>query len=128
MIVADASAILDLLLGQRSAERTAAVLAAETAIHVPEHFHVEAISGLRRLRLAGGLREHDAQRALEGLVDLRAIRYPVLPMAADIWALRDELSSYGAAYLALALRLDTELLTTDRGLAAAARKRGRLRR
>lgn len=127
MIVADASAMVDLIVGERSAAATAAVLKLEHEIHVPEHFHVEVISGLRRLRLHGGLSDHAADRALAALPRLRAIRYPVLAITADIWALRDELSAYDAAYLVLAIRLDAEVLTADRGLAGAARKRGRLR-
>lgn len=127
MIVADASAVLDLVLGQRGARHTASALASESEVHVPEHFHVEAIAGLRNLRLRAELTESDAQRALEALRRLRVVRYPVLPMAADVWALRDELAAYDAAYLALAMRLDSDLLTSDRGLAAAARNRGRLR-
>lgn len=127
MIVADASAVLDLILGQRSSTEIARALAVEREIHVPEHFHVEAISGLRHLQLRGALPDHDAEGALAALADLRAIRYPVLPLCAVVWSLRNELTAYDAAYLALALRLDADLLTTDRGLAGAARKRGRLR-
>lgn len=127
MIVADAGAVLDLLLGQPSAAASADALASERALHVPEHFHVEAISGLRGLRQRGGLSEPAAGRALDGLSRLRAIRYSVLPLAGDIWALRDELSAYDAAYLALALRLEADLISADRGLAVAARRRGLLR-
>jgi len=127
VIVADASAMLDLLLGQRGASATAAALASESEIHVPEHFHVEAISGLRRLRFGGALTEDAAKRALAQLADLRAVRYPVMALASDVWALRSELTAYDAAYLALAVRLDADLVTADKGLAGAARKRGRLR-
>jgi predicted nucleic acid-binding protein len=50
----------------------------------------------------------------------------VLPLTNLVWALRDRLSTYDAAYLALAVRLDTALATTDGGLAEVARQQGRL--
>jgi predicted nucleic acid-binding protein len=43
----------------------------------------------------------------------------LLPRA---WALRDELTVYGAAYVALAERLGAPLLTLDAGLARAAER------
>lgn len=126
MIVVDASAVLDLLLGQPAAPAIGRALAAHGEIHAPEHLHVEAISGLRRLRLHGGLREQRAQSALRGLARLRTVRYPVLALTDEVWALRERLTAYDAAYLALAARLDVGLLTTDGGLAATARDHGRL--
>ena len=47
-------------------------------------------------------------------------------LARDVWALRRALTAYDAAYLALARALDARVLTTDRGLAAAARSDRRL--
>ena len=43
-----------------------------------------------------------------------------------VWALRENLTAYDAAYLALARALDARVLTTDSGLAAAARSDRRL--
>ena len=45
-------------------------------------------------------------------------RYPHGPFCRRIWTLRDELSAYDAAYLALAEGLDATLLTADAALAA----------
>lgn len=50
----------------------------------------------------------------------------VTELASDIWELRDTLTAYDAAYLALARRLDVGLVTLHRGLSAAAAKEGRL--
>jgi len=126
VIVLDASAAVDLVLGQAAAKRLGSVVSQHSEVHVPEHFHVEAISALRRLRLHGGLAEHAAQRALSALARLRAIRYPVLPLTDPIWSLRDQITAYDAAYLTLAARLDAGLLTTDSALASAARRHGLL--
>jgi len=47
---------------------------------VPEHFHVEAISALRRYLLRGELSERRATAALDALAELRTVRYPVLEL------------------------------------------------
>jgi predicted nucleic acid-binding protein len=50
----------------------------------------------------------------------------VAPLARDVWELREALTAYDAAYLVLARALDARVLTTDSGLAAAARSDRRL--
>ncbi len=126
MIVLDASAAVDLVLGQPAARTIARTMESHPEVNVPEHFHVEALAALRRLRLHGGLSEREGQRALRALARLRAVRYPVLPLTDAIWALRERLTPYDAAYLALADRLGADVVTSDRGLAAVARSHGRL--
>ncbi len=126
MIVVDASAIGETLLARPSAPAVREVLAEHEEIHAPEHFHVEVISMLRRFALRGELDERRAARALSALRELRVVRYPVIDLVDAVWGLRDQLTAYDAAYLALARRLDLQLLTLDGGLAAAARGEGRL--
>ncbi len=125
-LVADASAIVDLLAGARRAPAIRAALSSVAELDVPEHFHVEAISALRGLLRRGDLAPEHADRALDLLVELRVVRHSVAPLARDIWQLRDTLSAYDAAYLAVARALDARIVTTDRGLANAARAGGRL--
>jgi len=125
-LVADASAIVDLLAGSRRAPAIRTALSTVAEIDVPEHFHVEAISGLRGLLRRGELAPEHADRALDLLVELRVLRHPVAPLARDVWQLRETLSAYDAAYLAVAQALDARVVTTDRGLARAARTAGRL--
>jgi predicted nucleic acid-binding protein len=105
-LVADASAIVDLLAGAPNARAIAAALAPFPEVDVPEHFH--------------------AERALQLLPELRVVRHPVEPLARSIWSMRDTLTAYDAAYLAVAQNINARLLTVDRGLAAAARKDQRL--
>lgn len=128
MIVCDASAVAEILLARPRADRMRAALAGEAAVHVPEHFHVELLSVLRRYALRGELGDRRAAEARRALADLRAIRYPVLELADTIWELRATLTAYDAAYLALARRLDAPLLTLDRALADAAAAEDRLAR
>lgn len=126
MIVVDASAALAAAAGGEDGWRVQERLLEVPEIHVPEHFHVEALSGLRRLSLWGGLDEVGVRRALRALTLMRALRHPVLSLYSSIWGRRHNLSVYDAAYLALAERLDARVLTVDRGLATAARAEGRL--
>jgi predicted nucleic acid-binding protein len=125
-LVADASAVVDVLSGAPRAVAIRAELAAVAELDVPEHFHVEAISALRGLLRRGDLSPERADRALDLLGALRVVRHPVAPLAREIWAMRDALTAYDGAYLALARALDARILTTDRGLAAAARADRRL--
>jgi len=125
-LVADASAVVDLLSGAPRAASIRSELSVVAELDVPEHFHVEAISALRGLRRRGDLSPERADRALDLLLSLRVVRHPVAPLARDVWALREALTAYDAAYLALARALDARILSTDGGLAAAARSDGRL--
>lgn len=126
MIVADASAIVEVLLVLPRADEVRAALAQHAELHVPEHFHVEALSALRRYAIRGELTQLRAVEALAALRDLRTLTYPVIELAAEIWDLRDALTAYDAAYLALARRLDVGLVTLDGGLAGVAGREGRL--
>jgi predicted nucleic acid-binding protein len=80
VIVLDASAITDILLARAPAPALRAALAPHPEVHVPEHFHVEAISALRRYLLRGELSERRATAALDALAELRTVRYPVLEL------------------------------------------------
>ncbi|WP_317496448.1 hypothetical protein [Haloechinothrix sp. LS1_15] len=59
---------------------------------------------------------HDARHHLAGL-PLR--RMPIAPLLDRIWELRDTITVDGAAYVALAERIDGALLTCDGTLGAA---------
>jgi predicted nucleic acid-binding protein len=125
-LVADAGAIVDLLAGAPNAGVIAEALAPFPEIDVPEHFHVEALSALRGMLLRGDLAADRAERALQLLAELRIVRHPVEPLTRSIWSMRDTLTAYDAAYLAVAQNIDAQLLTADPGLTAAARGDGRL--
>jgi predicted nucleic acid-binding protein len=126
VIVADASAALEVVLVQPAAPSVRRALARGRLLHVPEHFHVEALSAIRRLALRGSLTEREADLARWRLGRVRVTSHRILGIEAAIWALRQRLTAYDAAYLALAQRLDAPLVTLDAGLAAAARDEGRL--
>lgn len=52
-------------------------------------------------------------------LNLRVELFPYAPLAERCWQLRDHATTYDAAYVALAERLDSPLATLDLRLAAA---------
>ena len=120
VIVADASAVVEVLLAMPRSGAVRAALAEHSELHAPEHLNVEVLSALRRYANRGELSEVRAAAALRALRDLRMLSYPVIELAEEIWGLRAALSACDAAYLALARRLDIGLVTLDAGLARAA--------
>lgn len=126
MIVADSSAVTEVLLARRHADAILDVLSANAALHVPAHFHIEVLSALRRYSLRGKLSDLETTEALATLADLRALTYPIRELIPAIWPLRFNLTTYDAAYLALARWLDVGLITLDAALADAAERDGRL--
>jgi predicted nucleic acid-binding protein len=126
LIVADSSAIAEVLLAQPRAETILLALSSNAELHVPAHFHLEVLSALRRYSLHGRLSDLETAEALEALADLRALAYPIRELMPGIWPLRFNLTTYDAAYLALARWLDVGLITLDAALADAAKRDGRL--
>lgn len=120
MIVVDASAILELLLRTSASEAVVRRLfRANETLHAPHLIDVEVMQVLRRYARN---RSVPLARLEEALDDFRAVpieRYPHELLVARIWELRDNLSAYDAAYVALAELLRAPLITFDSRLAAA---------
>ena len=57
--------------------------------------------------------------AVQDLLNLRIVRYPLFILLQRVWQLRQNLTAYDAAYVALAERLRAPLLTRDAGIARA---------
>lgn len=120
MIVADASAILELLL------RTDAGRAVETrlfrhgeAMHAPALVDLEVAQVLRRYVARKEMTPLRALAAIEMMVRFPLERYTHDPLLPRIWELRDHLTAYDAAYVVLAEGLHAPLLTCDARLARA---------
>lgn len=91
----------------------------DQGVHVPHLMDVEVLHALRRLVLQGNLDPARSEQALEDLGNTRMTRYPHTSFVGRIWALKDNLTAYDAAYVALAESLDAPLLTLDLRLAQA---------
>jgi predicted nucleic acid-binding protein len=98
----------------------------DESLHAPYLFDVEVLHALRGLTLGGLISESRSRHALEALSDVRVTRYPHGPLVARIWDLRNNLTAYDAAYVALAEALDAPLVTTDGRLARASGPRARM--
>jgi len=85
----------------------------------PELVDLEVLSTLRRAARAGRLDQRRSGQALEDLAALPLRRVSHQSLLPRIWALRDNLTAYDAAYVALAEALDALLLTADGGIGKA---------
>lgn len=81
---------------------------------------------LRRSVRARLIEPREARQALTDLAGLGLERYVHDDLVDRIWALRDTLGAYDAAYVVLAEALDAELVTADAALAAAKGHRARV--
>ena len=86
---------------------------------VPDLVDVETTAVLRKRWLAGDLSDERFATAIDDLQNLDIQRYPTLPLVRRAYELRANVSSYDAAYVALAEALNCELLTADRKLSNA---------
>lgn len=120
MIVIDASALTELLLRtQLGAKVEVRALSPEVRLHAPHLLDVEIAQVLRRLVQLKQISAGRAREALEDHLELFIERAPQREMLERIWELRDSLTAYDAAYIALAEALDAPLVTCDAKLARA---------
>ena len=119
MIVADASAVVCLLIdGGAHGDQARAQYAAHDLAY-PALLPFEVTNVLRRLEHRGTVERAEARRAIRRLGQLRGHEYAFDDVATRVWELRQNLSAYDAAYVALAELIDRPLLTFDRRLQGA---------
>jgi predicted nucleic acid-binding protein len=120
MIVLDTSAVVDWLLqtpeGRHINRR---IVGGRETLHTVHLLDVEFAHVLRRLVREKTITAQRAEEAIEDLGALRLTRYAPALVLKRIWQLRQNLSAYDAAYVALAEELDAPLITRDRKIAAA---------
>ena len=120
MIVIDASALISLLLeGERSEAMRLRLSRENEPLQAPHLIDLEVTQVLRRFNCSGVLDDARAVEALEDLSRLRLERHSHEPLLGRIWELRENLTAYDAAYVALAESLNSVLITSDAALARA---------
>jgi predicted nucleic acid-binding protein len=127
LIVIDASAMIELLLRTPRAQALETRLSVSgLSLHAPHLIDIETASALRRLANIGAVTEERGRIALERLGQTPLIRYPHEQLMLRIWRLRQNVTAYDAAYVALAEALDAPLVTCDLRLARAGGHRARI--
>lgn len=117
--VLDASVLVAALVDAGREGQWAECVVAEGDLAAPELALVETTNILRRLERAGAISRLEATSAHRDLLLLDLSVFPFAPFAGRVWALRNNLSSYDAWYVALAEALDCPLLTLDARLSRA---------
>ncbi|TWP35575.1 type II toxin-antitoxin system VapC family toxin [Leekyejoonella antrihumi] len=115
MIVLDASAALSAVLNAGPARESVA----DEQLHAPHLVDSEVVSGLRRHVISGDITADNGWAALDAWRRLGLTRYAIHGLFDRIWELRDNLSAYDAAYVALAECLDCALVTVDARISRA---------
>ena len=119
MIVVDAS-VLAVALGDDGADgERARVRLTDEALAAPELVDLETVSVWRRHVAAKLMTARRAALAVSDLKNLPLQRSPHRPLLERIWELRNGVTTYDAAYVALAEALDVVLVTADARLARA---------
>ena len=115
-VVVDASVLVAALVDSGREGKWAEAVIAEGYLAGPELALAEVSNILRRLERAGQISRLEATSAHDDLLRLDIELFPFAPFAERVWALRGNLTSYDAWYVALAEVLDCPLVTLDRKL------------
>jgi predicted nucleic acid-binding protein len=118
VVVVDTSAIVTLLLEDPPVPTLAARLSG-LQLHAPHLIDVEFLHALRRLAARGRLATSRAAAVRVDFARLVITRYSHGLLLDRMWDLRDNVSAYDAAFVALAEALALPLVTTDARLASA---------
>jgi predicted nucleic acid-binding protein len=127
MIVLDASAVVDLLVepAAQTGELRARLRTA-SLVHAPHLMDAEVTNALRRQVLHGRIDQVAARRAIRRLAAMRVKLWPHQPLLSRAFALRNQLATYDAIYVAMAEATGAALLTRDARLARATGHRARV--
>ena len=126
MIVIDASAMVELLMGTELGRRLGEVVLGADMSHAPHLLDIEVMQVLRRYVLAGQVSAARAREAMLDLADFPIERHAHAALIERVFELRANLTAYDATYLALAEALDSTLVTCDKALAKVPGTRARV--
>lgn len=116
MLVIDASVAVEAVLDRTGVRDRIA----DVHLFAPTLIDIEVVSTLRRLTINKELSVAEARAKLLAWQQLEIDRVDVFPFLDVIWQLRENLTAYDAAYVAVAMRLGAPLITRDMRMAAVA--------
>lgn len=118
-LVVDASVVVAALVDTGAPGRWAETVMASGPLAAPHLMPVEVASILRRAALAGDISEDSAALAHRDLLAWPVALFPYPPFGPRAWAMRANVTTYDAWYVALAEHLEAPLATLDRRLTTA---------
>ena len=118
-VVCDASALVALLLDSGPDGRWVTAALRGAALLAPSLVGFEAANIIRRHERAGIVSEDQAAQAHMDLLDLSIELWPYEVLASRARALRPNLSTYDASYVALAELVSATLVTLDQRISGA---------
>ena len=121
MIVADASVIVDVVVGSEHREPALEALGGGGRVAAPELMPVEVVSAISRMARAGVLSDDRASTAVRTLGDLPVQLFRHEGLVDRAFSLSTRFTVYDAVYVALAEVLDATLVTRDARLARQAK-------
>ncbi len=129
LLVVDASVLVELVIAGEHRAGADAVLErykseAGLVLVTAAHGLVEATSAIRRLARGRELTVDEGGQAIAWLGELKLVLDATAPRLRRIWALRDRMSAYDAAYAAAAEALDEPLTSADGRLVDACGQAG----
>jgi predicted nucleic acid-binding protein len=120
VIVVDASAVLEVLLRTPAAASIEdRILDPTESLHAPHLIDLEVAQVLRQYAQRKEISAARAERSLELFAQFPITRHSHEPLLERIWRLRENLTAYDAAYVALAEGLGAALVTRDEQIARA---------
>lgn len=118
MIVVDASVLANAVTDDGAVgRRSRAELARDAHWAAPDHLFAEVFSAVRGRWLGHRVSDERAEEALAALRNMTIDLVSIAPLLGRMWELRNNVSGYDAAYLAVAETFDCALVTADARLA-----------
>lgn len=119
MLVVDASVLVTALVDDDADGDDGRARLRGEDLAAPELIDLEVMSALRRAVSSSTVPPRRAALAIDDLIAMPLLRAPHLRLLSRCWELRENLTPYDAAYVALAEALGAPLLTADARMASA---------